>query len=77
MNKAGDFEGAARTIQIGTTLDPEDAHLHLKLAQQYQMMGRQLDFEREFQKFNELSEAEVERQRAAENAGESEPASAH
>ncbi len=56
MNKAGDFEGAARTLERGTVLDPDDAHLHLKLAQQYQMMGREMDFEREFQKFNELSD---------------------
>lgn len=60
MNKAHDFEGAARTLEGGTALDPDDAHLHLRLAQQYQMMGRQLDFEREFQKFNQLSEAKVE-----------------
>ena len=52
MNKAHDFEGAARALEGGTALDPDDAHLHLRLAQQYQMMGRQLDFEREFQKFN-------------------------
>ncbi len=60
MNKAHDFEGAARTLEGGTALDPDDAHLHLRLAQQYQMMGWQLDFEREFQKFNQLSEAKVE-----------------
>jgi uncharacterized membrane protein len=60
MNKAHDFEGAARTLEGGTALDPDDAHLHLRLAQQYQMMGRQQDFEREFQKFNQLSEAKVE-----------------
>ena len=57
MNRAGDYEGAARTLEGGTALDPDDAHLHLRLAQQYQMMGREMDFEREFQKFNELSAA--------------------
>jgi hypothetical protein len=73
MNKAHDFEGAAQTIQRGTILDPDDAHLHLKLAQQYQMMGRELDFEREFQKFNELSIAMMQRHRAAENSDASQP----
>ena len=76
MNKAGDLEGAARELQRGTTLNPDDAHLRLKLAQQYQRMGRQLDFEREFRKFNELSEAMVQRQRAAESSDASQPAGA-
>ena len=76
MNKTGDYEGAARELERGTTLDPNDVHLHLRLAQQYQMMGRQLEFEREFQKFNKLSEAMVQRQRAAESSGASQPAGA-
>lgn len=76
MNQARDFQGAARVLQRGTTLDPGDAHLHLKLAQQYQMMGRQLDFDREFRKFNELSAAMIQRQRAAESSGASQPAGA-
>jgi hypothetical protein len=65
MNKAGDSEGAAQALERGTTLEPNELPLHLKLAQQYQMMGREQDFEREFRKFNELSEARVRRQRAA------------
>jgi protein O-mannosyl-transferase len=76
MNKAGDPEGAVRELQAGTTLEPNDVHLHLKLAQQYQMMGRQLEFMREFQKFNELSNAMVQRQRAAQSSGASQPAAA-
>jgi len=73
MDKARDSEGAARVLQRGITLDPNDAYLHLRLAQQYQMMGRQLDFEREFQKFTELSAATIQRQRAAESSGASQP----
>jgi len=55
LNQAGDHEGAARVLEQGTTLDPGDAHMHLRLAQQYQELGRQVDFMREFQKFTELS----------------------
>ena len=73
MNQAGDLEGAARTLQVGTTLDPNDAHLRLRLAQQYQQMGRFEDFQREFQKFNELSTAMLLRQRAAEGSDTSSP----
>jgi tetratricopeptide (TPR) repeat protein len=73
MNEAGDLEGAARTLQVGTTLDPNDAHLRLRLAQQYQQMGRFEDFQREFQKFNELSTAMLLRQRAAEGSDTSSP----
>ncbi len=74
MNKAGNFQGAVQELQAGTTLDPNDVHLHLKLAQQYQMMGRQLEFLQEFRKFNELSNAMVQRRRAAESSGASQPA---
>jgi hypothetical protein len=71
MNKAGDVEGARRVLERAVTLNSDDAHLHLRLAQQYQMMGREMDFEREFLKFNELSAAKIERQRAAEASGAS------
>jgi len=57
LNQAGDREGAARVLEQGTTLDPGDAHMHLRLAQQYQQMGRPVDFMREFQKYTELSGA--------------------
>jgi len=73
MDKARDFEGAARVLERGTTLDPNDAYLHLRLAQEYQKMGRQLDFEREFRKFTELSAGTIQRQRAAESSGASQP----
>ena len=66
QNKAGDREAAVRTYQSAISLAPDDPHMHLMLAQQYQMMGRDMDFEREFVKFNQLSAAQVERQRAAE-----------
>jgi predicted Zn-dependent protease len=61
QNKAGNLGEAARVLERGTQLDPDDVHLHLKLAEQYQMMGRQMDFMREFQKFNELSAAKAMR----------------
>ena len=73
MNKAGDREGALRALERGAVLDPDDVQVRLKLAQQYQMMGRVLDFEREFQKFNELSTARVMRQRAAASRDAAEP----
>ena len=57
LNQAGDRERAARVLEQGTTLDPGDAHMHLRLAQQYQEMGRPVDFMREFQKYTELSGA--------------------
>ena len=76
MNNNGDFEGAVRVLQNETALYPDDAHVHLSLAQQYHVMGRELDFEREFQTFNELSGAKLQRQRAAEGAGISQPAAA-
>ncbi|MGH7924478.1 MAG: tetratricopeptide repeat protein [Candidatus Binatus sp.] len=72
LNEAGDREGAMRVLEVGTALDPDNAHMHLKLAQQYQMMGRELDFMREFRKFNELSTALAER-KGAPNAAEATP----
>jgi hypothetical protein len=65
MNKGGDLDGAVRVLQSETTLYPDDAHVRLKLARQYQRMGRVMDFEREFQKFNELSAAKMQPQSAA------------
>jgi hypothetical protein len=67
LNQAGDRENAARVLEQGTALDPADAHMHLRLAQQYQEMGRQVDFMREFQKFTELSGAMARRNGAAAN----------
>jgi hypothetical protein len=55
LNDAGEREKAAHVLEEGTAVAPNDAHMHLRLAQQYQMMGRQIEFLREFQKFNELS----------------------
>ena len=74
QNKAGNQEEAARVLERGTQLDPDDVHLHRKLAEQYRAMGREMDFMREFQKFNELSAAKIERRDAAENPGVSAPA---
>lgn len=76
LNKAGDREAAARTYESAIALAPDDPHMHLMLARQYQMMGREMDFEREFQKFNELSAARIERRQAAEASGASQPADA-
>lgn len=60
LNDAGEREQALRVLEEGAALAPDDAHMHLRLAQQYQMMNRQIEFFREFQKFNELSAARVE-----------------
>ena len=76
MNNVGDYEGAARVLRDGTALDPDDAPLHMRLAEQYQRMGRQQDFEREFQKFNELSEKIIRRRDAAVDSSASQPADA-
>ena len=76
MNKANDAEGAARVLERGTELAPDDVHMHLKLAEQYKMMGRVVDFQREFVKFNELSAAKVARQRAGMNPDAAKPADA-
>lgn len=76
MNIAGDKNGAALTLERGTELNPDDAYMRLKLAQQYHMMGRDMDFEREFQKFNELSAAMAMRNQAAQNPDASPPAGA-
>ena len=65
LNKADNPEGAVQELLVGTTLEPDEVHLHLRLAQQYKSMGRELEFEQEFQKFNQLSRAQIERQRAA------------
>jgi tetratricopeptide (TPR) repeat protein len=74
QNKAGNSEEAARVLERGTQLDPGDVHLHLKLAQQYQMMGRQADFMREFQKVTELSAAKALRNDTTGGAYTSQPA---
>ncbi|MGH7924479.1 MAG: tetratricopeptide repeat protein [Candidatus Binatus sp.] len=74
MNKAGDLQGAMHVLERGTVLDPDEIQIHLKLAEQYKMMGHVLDFQREFMKFNELSAARVNRQRSGGNPDASEPA---
>jgi hypothetical protein len=76
MNKAGDFEGAAQALERGTAIHPNNVLLQKDLAQQYQKMGRQLDFAREFRKFIKLSNAASQRRRAAESSDASQPASA-
>jgi hypothetical protein len=73
MNKVHDYQGAARVLEDGTARYPDDAPLHLRLAQEYQIMGRQQDFEREFTKFNELSEKMIRRRDAALDSTASQP----
>jgi protein O-mannosyl-transferase len=70
MNKAGNPDGAVRELLDGIALDPDEVHLHFRLAQQYKTMGRELEFEQEFMKFNQLSQALIERQRAAQAAAD-------
>ena len=64
LNRAGKLDEAARALERAASLNPNDAPTHLKLAQQYQRLGRELDFAREFQKFNELSAAMSQTQSA-------------
>ncbi len=73
MDRALDFKGAAQVLERATSFDPNDAYLHVRLAQEYQKMGRQQDFEREFRKFNELSKAMIQRQRAAASSSSQPP----
>ena len=73
LNRDGQSEEAARALEGAVALDPDDAHTHLKLAQQYQKLGRELDFEREFQKFNELSAAMARSKAAADAVDGSQP----
>lgn len=61
MNKAGDLEGAVRVLKTGIVLNPDNVQIHMKLAAQYQMMGRVMDFQREFLKFNLLSAEKIRR----------------
>jgi protein O-mannosyl-transferase len=73
LNKAGDHGGALEQLQRDVAIYPDDAYLRLTLARQYQTMGRELDFEREFQKFNELSTARLRQHLAAENSSTAQP----
>ena len=73
LNRAGRSEEAAGALESAVALNPNDAHTHLKLAQQYQKLGRELDFEREFQKFNELSAAMAQSKAAADAPDGSQP----
>jgi hypothetical protein len=57
LNTAGDRAGALVQLQRDVEMYPDVPYLRLMLARQYQSMGRELDFEREFQKFTELSSA--------------------
>lgn len=55
LDRARNYAQAARVLESAVPFMPDDAHLHLKLAREYQKLGRPLDFLREFQKFSELS----------------------
>jgi hypothetical protein len=55
MDKVGDYKGAARVIEDGSAMDPDDIYLHLRLEQEYMRLGRTKDFEREFQKADKLT----------------------
>jgi len=66
LNKAGDNEGALVQVQRDVEMYPDIAYLRLMLAQQYQMMGREQEFEREFEKYTELTSSMVMKNRAEE-----------
>jgi tetratricopeptide (TPR) repeat protein len=74
LDSAGNYGEAARVLESAVPLTPNDAHLHLKLAREYQKLGRVLDFEREFRKFAQLSAAMAESKDAASDAAEEKPA---
>ncbi len=61
LNQAGDREGALEQVRRDVEMYPNNAYLRLEISEQYQMMGRQSDFMREFQKYIELSAANVAR----------------
>jgi tetratricopeptide (TPR) repeat protein len=75
MDKTGDSAGAARELEQGIKLDPGDPYLHLRITQEYAKLGRQQDFEREFEKFNELSGMTLP-ESAGESLNSSQPAAA-
>jgi hypothetical protein len=75
LDSAGDYGQAARVLESAVPLTPNDAHLHLKLAREYQKLGRVLDFEREFRDFAQLSAAMAESKEAASASDASQPAS--
>jgi hypothetical protein len=54
MEQAGDFNGAAHELERAAASDPDNAYLHLRLTQVYMRLARRQDFEREYQKFEDL-----------------------
>src|SRR5262249_12058759 len=48
LDAAGDDQQAAQVLESAVPFTPNDAHLHLKLAREYEKLGRVIDFEREF-----------------------------
>lgn len=68
LDRAGRADEAARVLERAVLLDPNDAHTHLKLAQEYQKSGRMMDFQREFQKFVKLSSAMAQRKPTSETS---------
>ena len=74
LDSAGNFGEAARVLEGAVPLTPDDAHLHLKLAREYQKLGRVMDFEREFSKFAQLSAAMAQSKDAAGDAAGETPA---
>lgn len=71
LNKAGDREGALEQVRRDVEMYPNIAYLRLVLSQQYQMMGRQSEFMREFRKYIELSAANVRRLNDGDNSAAS------
>jgi hypothetical protein len=48
LDDAKDTAGAAKQLEIGESLEPQDAYMHLRLAQIYMKLGRIQDFQREY-----------------------------
>jgi hypothetical protein len=53
LEDAKDTAGAAKQLEIGESLEPQDAYMHLRLAQIYMKLGRIQDFEREYNTYEE------------------------
>ena len=53
LEGAKDTAGAAKQLEIGESLEPQDAYMHLRLAQIYMKLGRIQDFQREYNAYEQ------------------------
>ena len=67
LDDAKDTAGAAKQIEIGESLQPQDAYIHLRLAQIYMKLGRIQDFQREYNTFEESGASVIKSVRVGPN----------